>query len=182
MFKTRTGVKQGGPLSPKLYNINIAGLISIMNELKAGAFISKLKINIIANADDLLLISSTKPGLIDLIEQMQVYMIKWKIVINWDKTNYITIGHTKLKISPISINNTEIKRVKEVKYLGLIINEKFESDSLILTKSKALRRRTYLLYNTGLLNTALDIASKSFTYDTYYRPSLMYGLDLLDLT
>jgi hypothetical protein len=48
-------------------------------------------------------------------------------------------------------------------------------------KSKALMRRSYTLYYTGLFKIGLKVETKSFAYETYYRPTVTYGLDLLDL-
>jgi hypothetical protein len=57
IFRITGGVKQGGPLSPKLYNIYISELVQKIEETNGGALINKLKINIIIYADDIFIIS-----------------------------------------------------------------------------------------------------------------------------
>ena len=42
-------------------------------------------------------------------------------------------------------------------------------------------KATYSLYHTGLLDKAMDIKTKLFIYKAYCRPSLTYGLELIDL-
>ena len=122
IFKTKTGVKQGGTLSPKLYNAYIADIVVKINEVQDGVFIGDIKLNIIIYADDILLLSNTKVGMAKMLNKLLVYMVMWKIVINWHKTNYLLVGKTKLLISPVLVEGIEVKRVKEIKYLGFHIN------------------------------------------------------------
>jgi hypothetical protein len=62
-------------------------------------------------------------------------------------------------------------------------NNKFEFESLqhLQIKSKALMRRSYSVYNTGFFSIGLKVETKSFAYETYCKPTVTYGLDLLDL-
>jgi hypothetical protein len=78
-------VKQGGPLSPKLYNIYISELIQKIEETNGGALINKLKINIIIYADDIVIISPLKIDLVKMLEATMKYMEMWKIKINIEK-------------------------------------------------------------------------------------------------
>ena len=84
-FKISGGVKEGGPLSPKLNNINIAELIDITNKLEMGAIINKMRINILVHADDIILVSPLRRDLIDMLNATMDYMELWKIKINVQK-------------------------------------------------------------------------------------------------
>jgi hypothetical protein len=75
-------VKQGGPLSPKLYNAYIADIVVKINEVQDGVFIRDIKLNIIIYADDILLLSNTKVEMVKMLNKLKVYMVMWKIVIN----------------------------------------------------------------------------------------------------
>ena len=68
IFKTKTGVKQGGPLSPKLYNIFIAELIEKITEKDFGIKLINIRINILLYPDDILLISNTRIEMIKMME------------------------------------------------------------------------------------------------------------------
>ena len=120
-------MKQGGPLSPKLYNAYIADIVVKINEVQDGVFIGDKKLNIIIYADDILLLSNTKVGMVKMLNKLKVYMVMWKIVINKDKTNYLVVGVTELLISAVLVESIEVKRVKEIKYLGFHINIKIFS-------------------------------------------------------
>ena len=56
IFKTNTGVKQGGPSSPALFNFIAHFMIICIESLNIGVYIGKELINIIVYADDTLLI------------------------------------------------------------------------------------------------------------------------------
>ncbi len=75
-------MKQGGPLSPKLYNAYIADIVVKINEVQDGVFIRDIKLNIIIYADDILLLSNTKVEMVKMLNKLKVYMVMWKIVIN----------------------------------------------------------------------------------------------------
>ncbi|CAF1014656.1 unnamed protein product [Brachionus calyciflorus] len=62
-FKPTTGVKQGGKCSPKLFSISLEPLLEIISQTEIGIIIDKIKIDIIAYEDDVLLVSSTKNSL-----------------------------------------------------------------------------------------------------------------------
>jgi hypothetical protein len=68
-----------------------------------------------------------------------------------------------------------------MKYLGFIIDEPFSAIEHAKSKNKILMKQTYALFNTGLLGRSMDISTKSFIYKTYCRPSMLYGLDLIEL-
>jgi hypothetical protein len=68
-----------------------------------------------------------------------------------------------------------------MKYLGFIIDETFSTIEHAKSKNKILMKQTYALFNTGLLGRSMDISTQSFIYKTYCRPSMLYGLDLIEL-
>jgi hypothetical protein len=178
IFKITGGVKQGGPLSPKLYNIYVADLINKIEISNMGAIIEDMKINIIMYADDIILISPLKIHLIQMIKITLDYMENWKIKINLEKTNYMTIGIPKIINKEVRINETTIQEVNTMKYLGIIFNKKLDSKEHLKHRNKLNMIATYSLYNTGLLDKCMDSETKSFIYKTYCRPTLLYGLEL----
>ena len=87
-FKTNIGVKQGGPLSPRLFAMYVEDLITEVESSKSGIKIQDIKVDIIMYADDILLISDTKESLQMLLNVTQRYGHKWEIKFNPDKTVY----------------------------------------------------------------------------------------------
>jgi len=57
-FTTTNGVKQGGVVSPKLYNAYGAELIKVIKQIQMGVKLKNKYVSIVVYADDVLLISS----------------------------------------------------------------------------------------------------------------------------
>jgi hypothetical protein len=145
IFRITGGVKQGGPLSPKLYNIYVADLINKIEISNMGAIIEGMKINIIMYADDIILISPLKIQLIQMIKITLENMENWKIKINLEKTNYMTIGIPKIINKEVRINETTIQEVSTMKYLGIIFNKKLDSTEHLKHRNKLNMIATNLL-------------------------------------
>ena len=73
IFKTSIGVKQGGPLSPRLFAMYIEDLITEIETSEAGIKIKDMKIDIIMYADDILLVSDSQCKLQVLLDITQKY-------------------------------------------------------------------------------------------------------------
>ena len=67
-FGVSNGVRQGGILSPYLFNVYMDNLSSRLNICKVGCFHSGLLINHIMYADDLVLMAPAVAGLNKLLE------------------------------------------------------------------------------------------------------------------
>jgi hypothetical protein len=119
-FKISGGVKEGGPLSPKLNNINIAELIDIINKPEKGEIINKMRLNILVYADDIILVSPLRRDLIDMLDATIDYMELWKIKIDIEKTNYMICGEPCTVKRNIQIKDIELEEVKQMKNLGII--------------------------------------------------------------
>ncbi|CAF1025673.1 unnamed protein product [Brachionus calyciflorus] len=82
IFKTTVGVKQGGVISPKLFSIYIDDLIKDIEKFKHGVNFGKVKADIVAYADDILLISQTKAGLREQLDYVSQYGLENDIKFN----------------------------------------------------------------------------------------------------
>ena len=85
-FHVSNGVRQGGILSPYLFNMYMDELSTRLNNLKIGCSIDDLFINHLMYADDLVLISPSTRGLSRLIEECQKYGLEFDIHFNSSKS------------------------------------------------------------------------------------------------
>ena len=181
-FKTKVGVKQGGPLSPKLYNVYIKDVIERIEDLKRGIQIGDFKTSIILYADDIMLLSSTRTGMTEMINATNDYMKEWKIKMNISKTNYIAIGKEVVTPRVIKVNNEVVNKVQTLKYLGVTIDENLLLTEHIKERSKINLRASYSLYNIGFMSKSMNTYTKSFIYKTYCRPALLYGMEFVEIS
>lgn len=141
------GVKQGDPLSPLLFNFLVDEMMKTLAP-EIGVDIDGLKLNIIAFADDLILLASTETGLQTLINQVTSYLSTIGLEANAGKCATLSIKTVpKQKKSAIDancrfkINGTwmpTLQRTDEFKYLGVQFNPvgRIKLDSIEVLKQQ----------------------------------------------
>ena len=128
-------------------------------------------------ADDLFLMSETKEGLQNCLNKLQEYTMKWNLKINIKKTQVIIFqnGGYKGVLPTFKFGESELKTVKEYKYLGTLIsntgNFRLNENNL---KKKGLRA-TYLL--TRSLRHAKP-SSAIRIFEKVIEPILMYNCEI----
>ena len=85
-FFVTNGVRQGGILSPMLFNIYIDGLSDILNNSTIRGLIGGIRVNHMLYADDLCIISLSSAGLQQLLVQFDDYCRKHSITFNVSKS------------------------------------------------------------------------------------------------
>jgi hypothetical protein len=115
IFKINRGVKQGGILSPFLFNIYIDDIIGEINQSDYGYYLNQFKTTILGYCDDLILMASSLSHMQILLDKCQNYSEKWNIKFNANKSKAINAG---LKISDdldihLFINHLKLNVVEE---------------------------------------------------------------------
>jgi len=109
-FLNKTGLKQGDPLSPILFNLAFRKVIQSIKMVPSGIKIGKEQLNILANADDIALIVKNEIETRKLFVEMENIARKFGLQINQEKTKHMIverenclkknkIGHLKIKIT-----------------------------------------------------------------------------------
>ena len=94
IFKTTTGVKQGGPVSALLFALYIEDLVAELDKTGIVIKIGNININILLYADDIVLISNTKKEMQIMLELTGNFGNKIELKFNPTKTNYLAINET----------------------------------------------------------------------------------------
>ena len=171
---TKTGVPQGGVLSPTLFNIYMADMPTPQNN----------NIKLITYADDITILSThRKPDTAQA--QVQPYLTQ---VYRWTQNNQLTLNASKTtstlftpdpaeynKTLELQINNTQLPTVKEPKILGLTLDPKLTYTGHVrktVTKAKNTLKALKALTTThwGKSKETLLV-----TYKTITRPILEYA-------
>ena len=123
-FSVTNGVRQGGIMSPLLYNVYIDDLNNELNKCSVGCTISGVRINNLSYADDMTLLAPSLTGLQLLVNICESYGIKHDILFNPKKSLCMVFSPKRIKdrTHKITLCGNELNFVVQTKYLGHILS------------------------------------------------------------
>src|SRR5258705_1916153 len=120
------GVLQGDPMSSTLFNLFMADLDVKMKQASVPQmmlFHTKLELNYLLFADDIILIAENRLYLQKLLNKVQDYFLENKLQVNENKTKIMIFKkgglNRKLQKEHFTIAGKRLEIVKEYKYLGV---------------------------------------------------------------
>ena len=119
------GVKQGGILSPYLFNVYMNEVSVNFNKLQIDCFYAGTIMNHMMHADDLCVFSLSVAGLRKLTDCCAEYGNMFDITYSANKSFSMVIDNKpedKKNIHSVVINNHTLPHTEKCKYLGHIIN------------------------------------------------------------
>ena len=171
--RVAAGVPQGSILGPLLFLIYID---DIVNDIEANIFLF---------ADDTSILEAITDPKITFerinrdLSKLSVWSEQWLVNFNPTKTKYIIFSkRTENRQYPsLYIGDTEIKRVKQHKQLGLLFSEDMTFEAHINENcQKAMNRLTAL----KRLGSKIPRKSRLSIYISFIRPVLEFGFQLYD--
>jgi hypothetical protein len=108
LFENKTGLKQGDPLSPMLFNLTLHKVIQSIKMVPSGVKIGKEHLNILAYADDIALIGRNE--IRKLFVEMENIARKFRLQINQEKTKYVIVER-KNSLKKNKIGHLKIKKI-----------------------------------------------------------------------
>ena len=122
-FEPKIGVRQGDNLSPNLFNIFINDLPNMFDEADDQVELDNLKISTLLYADDLMLISKSKPGLQRCLDKLSTYCKINCLTVNLKKTKVVVFCKGgKISCEKFYFNSIEIENTNSYKYLGVVFS------------------------------------------------------------
>ena len=147
-FRVTNGVRQGGILSPILFNVYMDDLSKELNKCKTGCLVGKSLINHLVYADDLVIMSPYSAGLQQLLRVCSEYGLQYDIKFN-PKKSVIMIAKTKedqkLRFPTFFLSDRPLEVVKKVRYLGHIITDDLCDDDDLQRQSCKLYAQANML-------------------------------------
>lgn len=121
VFSLECGVRQGGVLSPHLFNMYIDDVIRHISDSKYCCNIRFTCVSIFMYADDLILMSPSVTVLQKLLEIVEEELIALEMLINPSKSSCIRFGpRYDTRCANIKAHDgSEIPWVKNIRYLGI---------------------------------------------------------------
>jgi len=128
-FSVFNGVKQGGVLSPFLFRVYIRDLINVVVKSRCGCHIAGVCMNLLAYADDIVLLSLSWRGLQKLLNIIEKAAAAVEMSLNtnktvcmvanlYDRSRYMYVSQC---FPQFTLANCKLSYVSQFKYLGHII-------------------------------------------------------------
>ncbi len=151
VFHVSNGVRQGGVLSPRLFNVYMDGLSSILNCTNIGGSIAGSTVNHMMYADDICIISLSSAGLQSLLNICNDYCIEHELVFNVKKSQcmfFRSSVNKKCGLPGLTLNGKSVEFISEAKYLGVLLQSNLKTTVDVARQT----RKFYMQANLLLRN------------------------------
>ena len=172
-FEVKSGVRQGGVLSPLLFVIYMDCCMKAMG-------LSETSIDTFAYADDVAIVTDTSAELQGMLNRWYVGLELYGMKMSKTKTEVMIVSRQKEE-SNINIGGHRIKQTENFTYLGVNINEENLQIQEISTRINKYNKTLILLYPL-LRDKHVPTESKMIIYTSMLRPVLIYGSEAWAMT
>lgn len=170
-FPIRRGVRQGDPISPKLFN---AGLEEVFKRLQwdtVGLRVNGENISHLRFADDIVLISSDPVELQEMINQLNEESNKLGMKMNMKKTK-VMFNKFSSEIE-VQVNANKIEKVQQYVYLGQLVT--MQSDKTDEIKRRIVAGWVAFNKNRDIMKSKIPMCLKRKVYNQCVLAAMTYG-------
>ena len=129
LFDVSNGVKQGGVLSPKLFNVYLYRLLNELQNSGYGCYIGNTFMGSFCYADDVTILSPSVEGVCKMLDICESFSVKYDLKFNVSKSKLLCFGQSPGK--PVIHFQGEILSITDnEKHLGHIIGTNSEEQSI----------------------------------------------------
>jgi len=129
-FHVSNGVRQGGVLSPYLFDVYLDDLSNELNNINAGCYIGEV-LNHLMFADDICVFCPSVRWLQRILDGCQAYAESHGIIFNCNKTVCMTFKAKRAKSTAtpvLKLGGQYVKSVDQYKYLGILLDTELSDD------------------------------------------------------
>ena len=138
-FPVSSGVRQGDSSSPTIFAFFINDLISGLHNLNMGVTFGENKLCCLTYADDVLLLAESENDMQELLNFVNDWCRKWRLIINLSKSNAMHFRNKGKRRSnfDFKVGNETIDYASVYRYLGVHLNEHMDFKIIAETLAKA---------------------------------------------
>jgi hypothetical protein len=170
-FETKTGIRQGDPLSALLFSLV---LDSAITNLEVQRNITTRLKQICTYADENVIIGRTKQVLTDTFLKLKQEALKAGLIVNVNKTKYVYCTRKSIQHNHLIAGGERLEQVNSFKYLGTMVN----TDSSIEEEIKeriAAGNKAYHVHKKLFISKLISRSVKLQLYNTLIRPIVTYA-------
>lgn len=151
-----------------------------LEEESRGIKVNGIPIDNIRYADDTAILAPTIVDLQHMIDRIDAIGKQFGLTINATKTKLMVIGRQPTINSVLTIDGNIIERVSRFKYLGAMINERWDCDEEVKLRINYAKTTFFKLKNF-LLARSLPLTLRLRVIKCYIWPILLYGVETWSL-
>ena len=176
-FSVTQGVKQGCVISPTLFSIYMNDLAKELDDMRCGVTLEEtLQLSVLFYADDIAILSETEEGMQKMLDKLNDWCNKWRIVINENKTKIL---HFRPKAkngteNSFKCGNKKIDVTSNYKYLGFWMNEFLDLKFSIREIAKSASRALGAIYSKFFSTGGMNIRVYTKLVETIVEPVLFF--------
>jgi hypothetical protein len=175
-FSLERGVKQGDPMSPKLFNAVLESVFRSLKWENYGIQIENRRLSNLRFADDVVLFAESKNELIEMIQSLKVASKTVGLEMNEEKSKIINNSGD----DDYYVDGSKIEVVEDYKYLGQVISFKNRQSKEVDVRISAAWRSFWAL--KSFLLSELPMFHKRKLMDCVILPIFTYGAQTWSLS
>lgn len=178
-FEVNGGVRQGDALSATLFNLAIR---KIIRETGCEGWIINKEIEIVAYADDVVIIARSLKRMIEAFRKLARAADKMGLKVNDNKTKYMKCDrNTDYRRNKLIIDKHEFEEVEIFCYLGVLVDRSGRRREEIESRIKA-GNRAFYANKKLLVSKQITKSTKIKIYRTLIRPVVTYAAETLSIS
>ena len=135
-FSTSNGIRQGGIISPLLFNVYIDVLLTRLKNRNVGCFIGNMYVGCLGYADDVTLLAPSVSSLQNMLEVCNLYGKDYGLQYNCQKTVCMKMSQKNCNLVnyKVSLDGTQLKWVQSVSFLGIFVSYNMDDTNEFIHK------------------------------------------------